>query len=117
METIRDFEPADRYVYDMGRCSCKKGFAQIDTSQDASYFGMWANPFKLAVLTYAEGDVTLQLADSPDEFVHIIRHIRRWNNENGAHGFKGIDPGWPGRPMTTRLAHRFMSLGLGDLLH
>lgn len=117
MKRTHDFAPADRYVYDMGLCSQKNGFAQVDTSQDAWYFGTWANPFKLALLTYAEGDVSLELADSPDEFVHMIRHMQRWNNANDSHGFKGIDPGWPGRPMTTRLAHRFMNLGLGDLLH
>ena len=39
MKITREFAPADRYVYDFGLCSYKNGCAQVDTAQDASYFG------------------------------------------------------------------------------
>jgi len=111
MQVTRDFAPADRYVYDTDLCSIKNGFAQVDTRSDAWYFGTWANPFKLAILTYAEGDVTLQVADSPDEFVHLLRRIQHGHKDWGS-DFIGIDPGFD-----VRLANRFRNLGLGDLLH
>jgi len=34
METIREFVPADRYIYDFRLCTYSKGWAQIDTKQD-----------------------------------------------------------------------------------
>lgn len=111
MKTIRDFAPANRYVYDFGVCSINKGFAQVDTSQDASYYGTWANPVKLCVLTYCEGDVTLRQAESSQEFVLELRDIKAWNQENG-HQFLGIDPGFD-----EALKNQFISLGLSDLLH
>ena len=49
MKTTRAFAPADRCVYDFGPCSTANDWAQIDTAQDASYFGTWANPTKLMI--------------------------------------------------------------------
>jgi hypothetical protein len=46
METIRGFEMTNRYTFDFGTCSPQNGFAQVDTGQDAYYFGTWANPEK-----------------------------------------------------------------------
>ncbi|HSG61885.1 MAG TPA: hypothetical protein VLA24_10705 [Pseudomonadales bacterium] len=111
METIRQFEPADRYVYDWGLCSSDKNFAQVDTSQDASYFGTWANPFKRIIVCYCEGDVTLQIAETDAEFVAELRNIQQWNIDNG-HRFLGIDPGF-----NKALAAKFAELGLADLVH
>ena len=42
MKITRDFRPlSDRYSIDCGRCSYANGFAQIDTKQDAVWFGTW----------------------------------------------------------------------------
>lgn len=109
-ETFNDFA-ADRYKYDFGACSTQKGFAQVDTGQDAHYFGTWANPERLIVVCYCEGDVSIERYDSPGEFVAGILEIRRWNEEHG-HGFKGIDP-----MMNDAIKEGFVKLGLGDLLH
>ena len=111
MKTIRKFIPADRYIFDFRHCSIKKGFAQVDTSQDASYFGMWANPERLMIVGYAEGDVTIQTADNVNEFVEEIRSIKKWNIENG-YRFLGIDPG-----LNDRLAERFNDIGLSDMVY
>lgn len=110
MQTIRDFKPGDRYAYDFSMCHYKKGWAQIDTSQDASYFGSWANPETLTILTYCEGDVTLQKADNEQEFVETIRQAQAWNDANG-HTFK-IDG-----MCSSSIIERFQAMGLGDLLH
>jgi hypothetical protein len=42
----RDFAPADRYLYDFKLLTSGKGWAQLDTRQDASYYGTWINPTK-----------------------------------------------------------------------
>ncbi|MBW2003069.1 MAG: hypothetical protein JRI72_00430 [Deltaproteobacteria bacterium] len=111
MKTIREFMSADRYVFDFGLCSTKNGFAQVDTSQDASYFGTWANPERLIIINYCEGDVTTQIADNKAEFAEEIRKIKAWHEEMEMK-FLGIDPGF-----SKSLAAKFRDLGLADLLH
>lgn len=111
MKTVREFAPADRYTYDFGTCSARNGFAQVDTSQDASYFGQWANPTRLMIVGYCEGDVTIQTANNAEEFVAEIRKIKAWNEEHG-HRFMGIDPG-----LNDDIERAFHKIGLGDLLH
>lgn len=111
MKTIREFAPADRYVYDFGACSIKNGFAQVDTEQDASYYGTWANPSRLVIVCYCEGDVTTQIAASPAEFAAALRTLKEWNENNGWR-FIGIDPGFD-----ENMATEFKNIGLGDLLH
>ena len=60
----RNFHPSDRYVFDFGACSIERGWAQLDTGQDASYFGTWLNPTKRQTFNYCEGDVTLVTVDT-----------------------------------------------------
>lgn len=112
MKTKSYFLPSERYEYDFGRCSLANGWAQVDTGQDAPYFGTWANPETLEILCYCEGDVTEQKADTPVEFASEMLRIRDWADEI-AGGFKGIDPGLS----PNRIKDRFEELGLGDLLH
>lgn len=110
MKTTKEFNPTDRYIYDFRECTTGKGFAQIDTSQDASYYGTWANPFKLIIFSYAEGDTILQECDNEKEFVREIKALKKWNNEMGC-SF-GIDPGF-----NAELKEKFITIGLSDLLH
>ena len=107
----RSFRPTDRYYFDFRKCSKKNGYAQVDTSQDAHYFGTWANPVTLKVITYLEGDVNEVTCDTPEAFANELRSIKQWNTENG-HTFKGIDT-----LCDTDLDHCFESIGLGDLLY
>ena len=60
------FNDGDRYILDFGACSSKNGFAQIDTDQDASYFGMWCNPVSLRLVSFCEGDFTIIDFDNVD---------------------------------------------------
>jgi hypothetical protein len=57
MKIIRSFEPGDRYRYDFNLCSCARGWAQVDTAQDASWFGTWGSPTERTILNFAEGDL------------------------------------------------------------
>jgi len=101
---------ADRYQFDSGECSTANGYAQVDTKQDAWYYGTWANPETFTIVSYAEGDVTRQTADDADEFVTAIRELKAWNEKLGY--WIGIDP-----MLNTEIDRRFRDLGLGDLLH
>jgi hypothetical protein len=112
MNTVKSFNPmADRYVFDFKVCHCSNGWAQIDTKQDASYFGAWANPLRRTIVTFAEGDIVTLTADSDEEFVAEIRKMQEWNNQTG-YGPMKVD--WMG---IQEIFDQFWKLGLGNLLH
>lgn len=102
---------ADRYIFDFGECSNKNGYAQIDTDQDASYYGHWANPTELKFVGYCEGDITRIEFDNPQEFANYIRKFceqaARYNGKTAK-----IDPGY-----NRAVIDGFNKLGMGDLLH
>lgn len=111
MDTQRHFEPdSDRYAFDYDLCHFKRGWAQCDTAQDASYFGIWTNPFRLMIVTFAEGDVTIQTAVGESEYREAIRSAAGFYREQG-HGF-AIDGMCDDQIIT-----RMQALGLADLLH
>jgi hypothetical protein len=105
-----EFCPADRYLYDFRVCTYKKGWVQIDTRQDASYYGTWTNPQRREVFTYCEGDTTLVQCDTDDEYRQALREVADWNKQYGY--WLGIDPG-----LEPEMKLRFERLGLADLLH
>lgn len=111
MKTTREFAPADRYLYDFGPCSSGNGWAQVDTAQDASYFGNWANPTKLLFFSYCEGDTTLVECETEAEFVDYLRKTADWYAKNDGAPAK-IDPG-----LNEEITAAFTKLGLADLLH
>lgn len=97
----------NRYKFDTGECSAANGWAQLDTRQDAWYFGMWAHPVELKIVIYAEGDLTSIFCDTKEEFVEEIKSIAEWNKENG-YSF-GVD--------AFRNEQPWIDLGLRELLH
>lgn len=108
---------ANRYMFDWntynfksGMCSSAFGWAQVDTDQDASYHGIWANPFDLKMFTFIEGDTILVECENKEEFIKQIRECKTFQDKNG--GFQGIDPGLSEGAKTPWIA-----LGLGDLLY
>jgi hypothetical protein len=115
IERITEFAPADRYLYDFGACSSGKGWAQVDTKQDASYYGTWTNPERREIFTYCEGDTTLIRCGTDDEFCAELRKVIEWNKEAGY--WLGIDPGWPNGEPCKRITAAFTRLGLAEYLH
>ncbi len=112
IRTNRSFNPAaGRYVYDFGSCSIANGYAQIDTGQDAPYYGAWCSPSERKLVNYCEGDVVETICDTDEEFVQAVREFASWTNEAGW-GPARIDPG-----LDPEFAECFRALGLGDLLH
>lgn len=112
MKITRDFQPlSDRYAFDCGPCSYANGFAQIDTKQDASYFGFWCSPGARTIVGFSEGDVTTTVCETDEVFVREIRELARWNDEAG-YGPMKIDA-----LCHDELRQAFEKLGLADLLH
>ena len=102
---------ADRYHFDFGECSHHLGYAQVDTSQDAPYFGIWTNPTNLVTVSYIEGDVYRDIAENAEEYVAYIRKLKADYDAMG-YPIKGIDP-----MLNEAVSNRFKEIGLGDLLH
>ena len=111
MKVTREFALTDRYICDFGLCSYENGWVQVDTAQHASCFGTWANPTRLMIFNYCEGDTTLKEAAAPEDFAAEPREIDAWNRANG-YGPVGIDPGFD--PV---MRAAFEGLGLADILH
>jgi hypothetical protein len=107
----REFVDANRYHFDAGQCSFSNGWAQVDSPQDAWYYGVWANPTTLQVFSYVEGDCILCSAESPEEFAAEVRRIDGWNRE---HQGKGIMLDTFLKP---DLDAAFVALGLADYLY
>ena len=89
MNTQKTFCNTDRYRFDYDICSYKKGFAQIDTNEDASYFGNWVNFKNLELVTYCEGDLTVVKCENIEEFKNQLLKVVSWYKKNKS--FIGID--------------------------
>lgn len=112
MKRIEEFmENIERYHFDWGECSHHLGYAQVDTCQDAPYFGIWTNPTNLTTVSYMEGDVIREIAESVEEYVEHIRETKV-SMEKFGRRFIGIDP-----MLNSETENRFKEIGLGDLLH
>ena len=111
MNVTRSFDgDINRYDFDWNDCNRKQGFAQVDTSQDFSHYGAWANPFTLTLVTFAEGDITESTADTQAEFLAELVKMRDWHHEQGDKF--GIDA-----LCDDKLISEFKSIGAGELLH
>ena len=81
MKTQKSFCNSDRYIFDYDICNFKKGFAQIDTTEDASYFGNWVNFKSLELITYCEGDLTVIKCDDVKKMNVEYLNIRYDDNK------------------------------------
>jgi hypothetical protein len=103
------FHPeTDRYVFDFGECR-GPGWLQVDTWQDAPYFGLWINTDELKTVQYCEGDITRTTCETEADFIAEVRSTVGWFIEKGSGGIERnhIDP--LGREA------RLVALGLDDL--
>lgn len=101
---------ADRYQYDFVTCNYKKGWAQLDTRQDASYYGNWINPTTRELLSYCEGDLTHTVCENDTDFIQAVRGCVNWHKDNDY--FIGIDG-----MCSDTIIEAFSRLGLAELLH
>jgi len=82
-------------------------WVRIDTDQDAWYYGNWANPRRLYVVTYAEGDLIVLKCDTAEEFCSELSRMAAWHATQDS--YMRIDP---------REEHEslWLELGLGHLM-
>ena len=108
MKTIQDYfiSQLDRYYFDNNQCSYKKGWAQLDTEQDAHYFGMWINPTKLRIMSYMEGDIVERQFDNVEELTQYLSNMNQYEE------YTRIDPG-----LNPRFRQIFIDLGLDIFFH
>jgi len=78
---VKEFAPADRYVYDFKVCTSAKGWMQYDTDQDAHYFGTWVNKARRQILTYCEGDVICVTCPTVESFNAEIASMNAYYGE------------------------------------
>lgn len=80
----------DTNRYEFDHTLIPEGFHQLDTEQDAYYYGVWVNPVELKMVEYAEGDLTRTTFESIAEAVGQIvaykellgyQHIDDWQLE------------------------------------
>ena len=79
MKTIeRGFDlDGSRYRYDE-KLKAAEGWKQFDTSQDAWYFGVWANLRTLQTFCYAEGDTTMTTVTTEDEMRAELKEMEEF---------------------------------------
>ncbi len=107
----RDFTPADRYLYNFNKCSYANGWAQIDTEQDAIYYGQWINPERRLIFAYVEGDCILTKCETDADLQSEMFRMKEWNVKQGWR-FMGIDPGF-----NEALKTALITAGLEQYLH
>ena len=114
MKIERDFiHNGVRYEFDFGRCTPDDDFAQVDTAEDASYFGIWTNPFSYKIVSFMEGDVEVKTAVTLEEYCEALRALKKaYGSEERTAKYFGIDT-----MLRDRLTERFKEIGLNDLLH
>ena len=111
MNITREFIDADRYLFDGKYCTTGKGYAQIDTAEDAWYYGNWGNPITLRIVSYVEGDVIVTQCDTDEEFTGAIREMNLWHEQHTGRRIS-IDPG-----MSEPIKQAFTRLGLAEFMH
>ncbi len=114
---IRDFAPADRYLYDFKVLTTDKGWAQLDSRQDASYYGHWINPATREIFGYCEGDTTLTRCETDADMLSELERMAVWNAEQGYREYGNgkpiaIDPGF-----NDSLKAACVAAGIGAYLH
>lgn len=71
----RMFLPSERYTIDFAPDFKSGGWKQFDTDQDAHCFGVWHSVSQRFVLTYCEGDWTLEVAEDVPSMVAAVKRL------------------------------------------
>lgn len=112
--TGRSYVIDDRYAFDWSVCTYAKGWAQVDTYQDASYFGIWTNPEQRMTVTYAEGDVSVVIATNDADYrASVVELLRVYTQAEQTAMIDANLDGYANNP----LRDRFVRLGMASYLH
>jgi hypothetical protein len=100
-----------RYAYDAALI--RNGFAQLDTSEDASWYGNWASAQRRTLVSFVEGDLTTTTCDTIEEFRQEFDRFTQFCERVG-YRFLGIDPGLNHTP---EILQPWQEAGLAELIH
>ena len=103
MKIERSFQP-DLTRYDFDNQLLAKGYLQVDTEQDASYYGNWVNLKTRRFVQFAEGDVTVIDFASNEEMTDYLRNVYQLLH---------IDAGLRNRDQVLKLAE---DLGISEIM-
>jgi hypothetical protein len=103
----------DRYdIASMALLNLSNGWAQIDTWQDASYFGVWTNPARMEIFSYAEGDTCLEKCTDAADYVDAVKRcISFYEHPRQPCRIDVFESRFP------EIAKAFRDLGLGEFIH
>lgn len=110
MKTTVEHVSGNRYQFD-SLLQAKNGWAQIDTKEDAPWYGNWSNPVAMKVVHFVEGDLSAYEFETPEEFVQHLRGFADACDRLG-YGPMKID-----HMCQEGIINAFRELGLADLLH
>ena len=81
--------------YDFDETLLEKGYFQIDTIQDASYYGNWINPTERKKVSFMEGDLIEIEYENDEEMIKYLEEMNDWEKKyrENEKGIK-IDLGW-----------------------
>ena len=113
MDITRSFAPSNRYEFD-AKFNSSTGWAQVDTRNDCSYFGNWANPEKRQWFSYVEGDTTLVTCSSDEEFSSYVRETLDWHSTET---YKAKIDCCLNTPAYRAIREHFERLGFADHCH
>ena len=69
----------DRYAMDFSeQTGWARGWYQLDTPQDAPYYGHWCNPAERRIVAYCEGDIYVTDCETPEAYRREIASILAW---------------------------------------
>lgn len=84
MKRETSFNPmGDRYAFDFKKCTGSQGWAQLDSNQDAPYYGNWVNPTAMETVSYCEGDISHIKCESEEEFKSHLASTLQWHIDRG----------------------------------
>jgi hypothetical protein len=101
---------ANRFLFAFELCTPALGWAALETPLDGYQFGNWAHPAYRALVSYAEGNVTVLTAETDEEFSEAVRAVIAWGRLDG--GVAAIDP-----MASPEVVAEFARVGLADLVH
>lgn len=105
----------NRYEIDRGPCSYANGFCQIDTDQDAGWYGTWTSPERRIIATYAEGDIIVEKAEDDYEYRKaLVNHLTSHSHVNPNRPHAMIDIGLT---RSAEFREMFVSLGLASYIY
>ena len=98
----------DRYAFDFALMPTRQ-WAQVDTTEDAHYYGIWTCPGQRRILSYIEDDITDIRCDTDAEYLAELEKQHAFHVRQGS--WKGIDAPY------AAVAEKLRAVGAGHMLY